>query len=437
MNLLRRRATVALVALILATVALPNARATPITIDWVTVGNPGNAADTTGFGAVNYEYRIAKYLVTIQQYTDFLNAAAKSDPYSLYNPSMATNLNVAGISRSGESGAYTYSVIDNGGPSGNRPITLVTWFSAARFANWIQNGQGSGSTETGAYTMSTGSITAASRTGGVNTYTLSAPSTLSVGDQVAVTGLSGTAAMTFNVSGVVTSVSDSQFTMANTNTNAVATGTGRMTGASATAAMNAQFYIPTQNEWYKAAYYSPVKGGPDSPGYYAHATQSDSAPGNVVGGGANQANYYNGVYSVTQLSSSSSTQNYLTDVGAFTNSASFYGTFDQSGNVYEWNESISGTSSGSPGSRRGAQGGDWDNYLSSLSSSSLSPQSPSAFGRSLGFRLASPVAVPEPSTSAMALAGLACGGYLARRRRTPGGAIRAAKKRHQLKLGPV
>ncbi len=245
-----------------AFVPLTDAGAAPIAIDWVTVGNPGNANDTTGYGAVNYEYRIAKHLVTIQQYTDFLNAVAKSDPHSLYNPSMATNLNIAGISRSGESGAYTYGVIDNGGPSGNRPITLVTWYSAARFANWMHNGQGSGSTETGAYTMSKGSITAASRTGGVNTYTLSAPSTLSVGDQVTVTGLSGTAATTFNVSGVVTSVSDSQFTMANTNTNAVATGTGSMMGASATAASTAAFSIPTQNEWYKAAYYSPVKGGP-------------------------------------------------------------------------------------------------------------------------------------------------------------------------------
>jgi hypothetical protein len=34
-----------------------------------------------------------------------------------------------------------------------------------------------------------------------------------------------------------------------------------------------------------------------------------------------------------------------------------------------------------------------------------------------GFRLASPVAVPEPSTYAMALAGLACGGYSVFRRR--------------------
>lgn len=32
-----------------------------VTFDWATVGNPGNAPDTTGFGAVSYVYRISKY----------------------------------------------------------------------------------------------------------------------------------------------------------------------------------------------------------------------------------------------------------------------------------------------------------------------------------------------------------------------------------------
>ncbi|MFM8377918.1 MAG: PEP-CTERM sorting domain-containing protein [Planctomycetia bacterium] len=35
----------------------------------------------------------------------------------------------------------------------------------------------------------------------------------------------------------------------------------------------------------------------------------------------------------------------------------------------------------------------------------------------LGFRLAIPVAVPEPSTYAMALAGIACGGWSLWRRK--------------------
>jgi hypothetical protein len=50
-----------------------------VTIDWVTVGNANNANDTTGYGAVNYDYQIGKYDVTIGQYTAFLNAVAATD----------------------------------------------------------------------------------------------------------------------------------------------------------------------------------------------------------------------------------------------------------------------------------------------------------------------------------------------------------------------
>jgi len=91
-----------------------------VTLDMVTVGNPGNANDTGGTnnGAVAYSYQIGKYDVTIGQYTDFLNAVAATDTYSLYNASMATNLNVAGIAQNGSSGSYTYSVI---APSGTTP----------------------------------------------------------------------------------------------------------------------------------------------------------------------------------------------------------------------------------------------------------------------------------------------------------------------------
>jgi sulfatase modifying factor 1 len=60
-----------------------------VTIDWVTVGDPGNAADTTGYGAVADAFRIGKYEVTIGQYTDFLNAVAATDTSSLYNASGA------------------------------------------------------------------------------------------------------------------------------------------------------------------------------------------------------------------------------------------------------------------------------------------------------------------------------------------------------------
>ena len=178
--------------------------------------------------------------------------------------------------------------------------------------------------------------------------------------------------------------------------------TNPITGATPT------YVIPTENEWYKAAYYSPVLNS-GSGGYYAYATQSNTAPGNVIGNGANQANYNNGVYSVTQSASISLIQNYLTDVGAFTNSASFYGTFDQSGNVYQWND-LDGTA----GSSRGVRGGGWVNDAFVSSSSFTDASGPAGEVSYIGFRL---VAVPEPSTWVMGLAGIACGGWHISRRR--------------------
>ena len=130
-----------------ATAALITSASALVTMDWVTVGNAGNAADPlTGFGAVGYSYQIGKYEVTNAQYGAFLNAAAKTDSYGLYN----TDLEIYGITRSGSSGSYTYSVT---GVLANRPVVYISWFDAARFANWMVNGQGSGSTETGAYTL--------------------------------------------------------------------------------------------------------------------------------------------------------------------------------------------------------------------------------------------------------------------------------------------
>jgi len=333
------------------------AGAAPITYQQVTVGNAGNANDTGGglIGAVAYDYQIGKYDVTIGQYTAFLNAVARTDTNSLYDSNMGTDLNSASISQTGGSGSYAYSVLG----SANRPITYVSWWDSARFANWMANGQPTGlqtstTTENGAY----------------------------------------------NVNGA-------------TSGNAVAkNATNPNTSAAPT------FSIPTENEWYKAAYYSPSYGGPGVGGYYAYATQSNTIQGNVGGSAANQANYYNGVYSVTQLGSYSSSQNYLTDVGAFTNSGSFYGTFDQSGNVYQWNDL-----DGAPGSSRGLRGGFWNDDAFDVSSSGSYSFGPSLGGNGHGFRLASPVSgpsgVPEIDPNGLSAAlGLIIGGLgLLERRR--------------------
>jgi len=344
------------VAALLASLAVP---AHAVTIDLVSVGNAGNTNDTTGYGGVNYSYQIGKYDVTIGQYTTFLNAVAATDTYSLYNASMGTDLNVAGIAQAGSSGSYTYSAIAPSGTTpagasspGNRPMTYVSWWDSARFANWMANGQPTGAqssttTENGAY----------------------------------------------NVNGATSGNAPAK-NVTNPNTSAAPT-----------------FFIPNENEWYKAAYFDPTLNS-GSGGYYTYATQSNTAPGNVIGSGLNQANYNNGVYSVTQSGAYDSNQNYLTDVGAFSGSGSFYGTFDQSGNVYQWND-LDGTS----GSSRGLRGGDWGNGAFGLSSSNRGAIGPSFGGNSIGIRLASPVAVPEPSTWVMGLAGIACGGWEMWRRR--------------------
>ena len=134
-------------------------------LQFVPVGNPGNAADPlTGLGAVGYAYQMGKYDVTLYQYTAFLNAVATtSDPCGLYYYKMATDFpGVVGIAQSGSAGSYSYSVIGNG----NDPAFDVSWGDAARFCNWLQNGQptgpeGAGTTETGAYTLNGGTANAA------------------------------------------------------------------------------------------------------------------------------------------------------------------------------------------------------------------------------------------------------------------------------------
>ena len=128
-----------------------------VNINYVNVGNPDNHGDPLtkdGYGRVDYAYNIAKNETNISDYAQFLNAVAKTDTYELYSTNMTASAN-NGISRSGSSGSYVYTV--NPG-SGNKPITCVTWFDAARFCNWLQNGQLTGggaalSAETGAYSL--------------------------------------------------------------------------------------------------------------------------------------------------------------------------------------------------------------------------------------------------------------------------------------------
>lgn len=294
------------------------------------IGNPGNRRDATGFGAVGKTFWIGTYEVTIGQYCDFLNAVAKDDPYGLYDPAMSAVLNSAGIARSGAAGTYSYAPINNAGDSTRRPVTYVSWFDVARFANWMANGQpqgapGPATTEDGAYRLAGATSGAAVGRNRINPNRGGQPT----------------------------------------------------------------FWLPTENQWYKAAYYGPRRNG-NRGGYYRYATANDTAPGNLIGGQANMANYiddYNGTYfyAVPQARYIDLGQNYLLDVGAYSASTSYYGTFDQSGAVYDWND-LDGRSSTS----RGLRGGFFFAGAASIQSVTFGQVSPLREGADAGFRLASP-----------------------------------------------
>jgi sulfatase modifying factor 1 len=290
----------------------------------VTINNAGNSNDpTTNFGAVAYDYKIGQYAVTIEQYTEFLNAVAKTDSHHLYNSNMQAVLNTAGISRSGSSGSYVYTVMINNGYSGNRPITSVNWFSAARFANWMSNGQ-------------------------------------PIGDQNITTTEDGAYFLNDAVSGD-TVIKNS----INPNTGSAP-----------------DFYLPSDDEWYKAAYYNGAGT------YYLFATQSNTVPGNAIGSAPNQANYISNQtgYCTSQSFTTSLTTNYLTDVGSFSGSPSHYNTYDQTGNVWEWNASnVSATKYATL--RGGAYTSTVPPYI--LANYYLSTL-PDELAVNLGFRLAAP-----------------------------------------------
>jgi sulfatase modifying factor 1 len=175
-------------------------------------------------------------------------------------------------------------------------VVYVSWFDGARFTNWLGNGQGAGSTETGAYSL------------GADT-------------------------------GIVTVNPGSKV------------------------------YLPSEDEWYKAAYYN---GDLDFYSIYPNGDDVITAA---------DANYNNNV-------------GHSIDVGSYPFASSDYGTLDQAGNVWEWNDAVIGSS-------RGLRGGSWGadpayNLRATMRSSSATTSE----NEFIGFRVAASIAsVPEPSST--------------------------------------
>jgi len=200
-----------------------------------------------------------------------------------------------------------------------------------------------------------------------------------------------------------------------TSTSSMETGAYNLNNATSGNAValiaGARFFIPSENQWYKAAYY---KGGSTTAGYWAYATQSNSVPTSVTANGTgngsagssgNFANYNRGADWNGQDGN-------VTTVG--TNGlSSAYDAFDMTGNVWEWNDLDSSSSSS-----RGFRGGGWDSNSSNLSSSARNVINPSVESRGIGFRVASlssDAAIPEPSMMVIGMV-FGVGGLAAKRR---------------------
>jgi formylglycine-generating enzyme required for sulfatase activity len=325
-----------------------------VPIETVGVGNAGNAADAhgEGYGAVGYAYGIGKYEVTAGQYAAFLNAVAATDTYGLYNPDMWSSGFGCKIQRSDSPGGYTYSVADDWA---SRPVNYVSWADAARFANWLHNGR---------------------------------------------PGLDSPVAQNSN------STEDGAYLL-----NGAVTDEALMT---ITREADWKWAIPTEDEWYKAAYHK-NDGATDN--YWDFPAGSDSVPGNrlIDPDPGNNGTFCTTVYISDRGHRGDYTIGrpyYRTEVGAHENSDSPYGTFDQGGNVWEWNEATV------TDMHRGLRGGSFswmDLYLNGHTLALYAPSRgkfvPTYESDSIGFRVA---AIPEPGV--ITLLALGAAGICRRRR---------------------
>jgi formylglycine-generating enzyme required for sulfatase activity len=140
----------------------------------------------------------------------------------------------------------------------------------------------------------------------------------------------------------------------------------------------ARFFLPTEDEWYKAAYFDP-----GSSAWFDYPAASD------------QPTTCSAPTSAPNSANCGSAQGDLTGRGAYDGSRSPSGTFDQGGNVAEWTETaISGA-----GPLRSVRGGSFDLAANTLAAANRTAADPQGMSENVGFRL------PEPGRNLALVAG--------------------------------
>lgn len=285
------------------------------TIDFVEVGNAGNADDagagggsySSPYGGVAYNYRIGVHEVSEE------------------NIQYARN---AGL-----------ILVDAGAWSPSMPAGDMTWYECAAFVNWLNTSTGHQAAYNlrwvgGQWTMSLWSSSDAWQPGGENLYRHK----------------------------------------------------------------DAHYFLPSEDEWYKAAYH---QNDGVTANYWDYATGSNAAPTAIASGtAAGTAVFGNPTGWPAAV--------------ALAGGLSAYGTMGQGGNAWEMLESAYDGSNDQASENRVWRGADFGASAIFLNSSVRGGLYPPSFETdSFGFRVAS-ISIPEPSAAALAAVGL--GAVLLRRR---------------------
>lgn len=277
---------------------------TTINMELVSVGYAGNIADSTSYGAVDYNYRIGKFEVTIEQFVQ----ARIAD------------------SRIGD-GDENYWNDGTRTVGSGAPACSMSWYDAAKFCNWLTTGDA----HTGAYQFSgSGTLVGIDRDAAIVSYSL-------------------------------------------------------------------VYVLPSENEWYKAAFYKPVNNG----AYSLYSNGSNNIA-DLTWGTINGWNYYKDDYAnpspnhIWEASYGAEEQN---------------GTCNMLGNVKEWCESAYDGTLDDLTEKRVNRGGAY--YNGANNSTHRVGDSPFFDNVGIGFRVA---AIPEPTTGALLSLGAITVVFVRRRR---------------------